>query len=277
MQTLRFIIVVLAVAGDISAHGSLHEQLTALTAKIGQQPGNPEVFLRRGELHYRHGNWSAALADYDSAAKLAPNMADIDFRRARVWLDCGDPAQALTLIDTFLSRHPNQPEALIVRAEAQGRTGNWVSAALDNQQAISASNNHSVELYIATSNAWDRAEAPLLALKSLEKGIEHLGSIPVLQLAAIDLERKVGRWESALARIDSLSSNDTRKETWLWRRGQILHESGHCKDATVAFQQALDAIQSLPAVQRHTKAVTTLQQQLRVAIEVPCSSEADLE
>src|SRR4030095_10208910 len=58
----------------VSAHEGLHEQIVAITAKIRLDPTNASLFLKRGELHRLHRDWRRAAADYNRAARLAPQL-----------------------------------------------------------------------------------------------------------------------------------------------------------------------------------------------------------
>ena len=84
-----------------------------------------------------------------------------------------------------------------------------------------------------------------------------------LELAAIELERGMARWDSALRRIDKMMQLSSRKETWLVRRAEILGQAGRYSEAGRAFAQALDAIYALPERNRMAAATIQLETHIR--------------
>src|SRR2546425_322994 len=103
------------------AHGDLHERIQALSQSIQANPTNAELFLRRGELQRLHGEPRLAIADFKRALDLDPALDLAALGLARSWLDAAEPAQAKPLLDLFLSRHPKNAEALLVRARVLAR------------------------------------------------------------------------------------------------------------------------------------------------------------
>src|SRR5206468_8109047 len=107
------------------------------------------------------------------------------------------------------------------------------------------------------------------ALRSLEEGIKKIGPIVTLQLFAIDLEVKQKRYDAALTRLEQISAQFPRKETWLARRGEILQQAGRDKEARDAFRDALKAISILPAPRRQVPAMLELEKRLQALLEQP--------
>jgi predicted negative regulator of RcsB-dependent stress response len=87
-----------------------------------------------------------------------------------------------------------------------------------------------------------------------------------LQLEAIDLELTAKRYDAALARVETIAAQSARKEAWLARRGDILEQAGRVEEARVTCEQALAAMESLPARHRKTRATTKLEAQVRAAL-----------
>ena len=57
--------------------------LAELSAQIMDQPENPVLFFERGEIHRARREYEIALADYNVAEKLDPDMFVIDLARGR--------------------------------------------------------------------------------------------------------------------------------------------------------------------------------------------------
>ena len=95
---LSICVLVLATASAL-AHGDLHLQIEDATKLIAQQPGNADLYLKRGELHRAHQDWDAAQADYDFAFNLKPSLAVIDLARGKMFLEANWPLSALVALD----------------------------------------------------------------------------------------------------------------------------------------------------------------------------------
>lgn len=256
----------LAVAASVLAHGTLDEQIQAVTAQIAQDPSAAPLYLRRGELHRIHEDWDAALADYERAAALAPVDDTIDFLRGRALLQAGAPAPARMALDRYLARHPDHAEALITRARALRALAQFRAAAADYTRAIERLPRPDPDHYLERARIQVAAREVKAALAGLDAGIARLGPVPALQLFAIELELKRGRVDAALARLDTVAAQSPRQETWLARRGDILAQAGRRTEARSAYAAALAAIEALPAGARQTKAVIDLEGQVRNAL-----------
>jgi tetratricopeptide (TPR) repeat protein len=250
-----------------SAHEGLHEQIIVITAKIKRDPKNASLYLQRGELYRHHRDWARAAADYDRAARLQPDLKIIDLARGKMLFESGKLQRARVSLDRFLGQQPDHYEALLTRARVLAKMRQSVKAARDFTRALAGSTVKEPELYLERAQAM--AQDPQLidvALNGLDEGIEKLGPLVTLQLAAINLELRRHNYASALARLDLVTSQSERKETWLVRRGEILKLAGRTDEARAAFNAALAAIESLSPERRQSRAVAALQQRARSAI-----------
>ena len=85
----------------VLAHGVTSEQIRQITALIQREPQNPQLYVRRGELYRLSGNAKAALEDYEQAEKLAPQLLEINFLRARQIREESDLADKSSLGQSF--------------------------------------------------------------------------------------------------------------------------------------------------------------------------------
>jgi tetratricopeptide (TPR) repeat protein len=249
------------------AHEGLHEQIVAITAKIKRDPKNASLYLQRGELHRLHRDWNRAAADYDQAARLRPDVKIIDLARGKMLFESGRFKRARLTLDRFLSQQPGHYEGLITRARVLSRIGLRDDAVNDFTQALAKSAVPDPDLYIERALVTAEDEKRIdEALIGLDEGIKRLGPLVTLQLSAIDLELRRQNYDAALARLEAVTSQSERKETWLVRRGEILKLAGRQEEARAAFNAALAAIDSLPFERRQSRAVTTLQLRARSAL-----------
>lgn len=251
---------------DVGAHGAIHEQIEALTRRIEKDPGNTDLYLRRAELLRVHRDWQAALADYDEAAHLDPTGVNVDFYRGRTLLEADRPAAARDALDRFLSRQPDHGEALASRARANVRLGERRAAARDFSAAIAQLRTPNPDLYVERARALADGGERDEAIRGLDEGIDLLGPLVTLELAAIDLDLSAGRFDSALARLDRVAAPARRKEQWLARRGEVLLQAGRPAEARQAFAAALGALEALPPPLRGVRATTRLEARLRALL-----------
>ena len=250
------------------AHGDLHLQIVGLTKDIEKDAKNPELYLRRGELHRAHSDWDAAQADYDHAFALDPKMEMIDLAKGRMFLEANWPLSAKIALDRFLVGHPDHAEALVARARTFVKLNQRLAAAKDYTKALAKSSEGRPELYLerAQALATEGKQHVDEALKGLDEGIQKLGPLVTLQLYAIDLEVESKRFDAALARLETVMAKAPRKETWLERRGNILREAGRNTEARQAYEAALKAMDTLPPVRRNVPAMADLEQRLKKAV-----------
>ena len=85
----------------------------------------------------------------------------------------------------------------------------------------------------------------------------RLGGAVTLELAALELEQRLGHFDAALARVDRLRGRAGRPEGWTARRGDVLELAGHVGDARAHWRLALEELSRLPTHVRRTR--TSLQ------------------
>ena len=246
------------------AHEGLHEQIVAITAKIKRDRKNASLYLQRGELHRLHRDWTRAGADYDRAARLQPDLKIVDLARGKMLFESGRLKRARFTLDRFLSQQPDHYEGLITRARVLAQIGLRRDAITDFTHALAKSAVPDPDIYIERAQVTAGEEKGVdEALVGLDEGMKRLGPLVTLQLSAIELELRRNKYDAALARVDAVSSQSERKETWLVQRGEILKLAGRQEEARAAFNAALAAIASLPPERRQSRAVTALQLRAR--------------
>jgi predicted Zn-dependent protease len=269
VNVVAWLVIMLTLSAAIGlAHDGIHEQIAELTKQIERDPKNAFLYLKRGELHRLHRDWNSALADYERAAQLDPNLAAVDLGRGKMLFEAGWPQSAKVVLDRFLAKQPEDIEGLVTRARVLMKLERRVDAAKDFTRAIEQSSTAQPEFYLERAQAL-AAEGDKYrdeALRGLDEGIKKLGPLVTLQLDAIDLELTQKRYDAALARLDQIAAQSPRKEAWLARRGEILKQAGRLNEASAAFTAALAAIEVLPPHRRKAKATVELERRLRAAL-----------
>lgn len=250
------------------AHGDFHEQIERADRAVAADPGAPERYLTRAELHRRHGDPSEALADLDRAAALDPDRHEVDYFRARVYLDSGRAQAAEATLRRYLESEPGSAVGRAARAQALLALGRPLEAAREYTRAIAAQPVPIPAYYLERARALAAADGDHLAeaIRGLDEGLAALGPAMTLQRAAIELETRRGNYAGALARLERAAAGLPRQETWLARRAEILERAGRVAEARDCFALALGEIEHLPPQRRRSDAMARLEAQLRDAL-----------
>jgi predicted Zn-dependent protease len=250
------------------AHGDLHGQIARVTEQIGKEPGNADLFLQRGELRRLHSEFPEASADFEKAAALRPDWPQVALAKSRLALSTGQFEASAAEMDQLLPKHPEYPEGWLLRARARARLGKHLDAASDYTEIVQRVERPEPDIFLerATALAATGETRFADALRGLEDGLTKLGPVMTLELAALDLQLKMKRFDDAIRRVDRLTANAPRKESWLTRRGDILARAGRANEARTAFQRALKAIDSLPPHHQATQATIDLKQRITTSM-----------
>ena len=271
LSTLAGLALCFTFAPPARAHVGLHDQIEELDVLISQDPRAAGLYIRRGELRRVQGELDLALRDFERALALDPSSAEPAFHVGRTLLEMGRAADAVELIDLSLRARSDDPAALFVRGRALAKLGRHMEAASDFTGAIRAhelSNPPQPDLYLELASAQTAAGPQHLeeALRGLEEGIGRLGPAVSLQLAAIDLEVRLGRHDAALVRLDAAASRSRNQARWLARRGEILEAAGRPSEARAAFVAALESLGAMPERRRASATVAALEASVRDAL-----------
>ena len=261
----------LALGSAAFGHEAIRRQIADLDARIAAHPRDASLYLSRGERHRHHAAWNEAARDYQRARELDPGLDAVDLCLGRMHLDAGHPDPAIESLDRFLRKRPDHVEAMTARARALSLLGRNPEAVQDYTRAITAHRpglNPDPDLFLERARALTGIPEPRLvdALHGLDEGLATLGPVVSLELEAIDLEVRLGRFDAALARLDRLAGLSPRKESYLVRRAGVLETASRSDEARRTYAEALKAIAALPIERRAARAVRDLERTARSAL-----------
>jgi predicted Zn-dependent protease len=252
---------------DVRAHGDDQLLIDALTEELAKAP-DADLFIRRGELFRHHQEWEKSAADFTAAARLEPKLEIVDFFRARLLLEAGEPSKARPFIERFLKSTPDEAEGWFLRGDVRGALGEHEAGALDYAEGIRRAPHPRPEHYLRRAKFL--AAAPGANLKrviaAVDEGIEKLGPVISLMEYAINLDLEGKNYDGALARIAKAMEHSPRRETWLVRQGDVLLKSGRTSEAVAAYRAALAAIEELPPRYRETVPIEKLARDARTSL-----------
>lgn len=249
------------------AHGDLHEQIETLTAQIKQTPQDADLYLRRGELHRLHQDWSKARRDYSRAQKLAPELDIVTYCRGRMEYEAGRFREAERELSRYLAKQTAHADAYTVRAQIRSQLRKRTEAIADLTQAIGLSAEPRPEMYLERARLQSAEKHIGSALAGLEDGLKRLGPIPALELEALEIETHAHRFEAALTRIERLRTQTTRQEIWFAKRGDVLSAAQRFTEAKQAYEAALQAISQLPQRLQNLPATESLRKSIQVKLD----------
>ncbi len=250
------------------AHPDIDLRIADLNVRIDDQPNDSALYLKRGELHRHNQSWDAALADYRKAELLSPADPAIHFYRGRVLLERGEAGPALAEIELFLRHKPAHREALLVRARALVNLGRAPDAVADYEASVALRTQPTPENYLEWAAALASLEDGLpRAVAALDAGVQALGPLITLQHKAIAYETELGRFDDALARLDTVQ-RWLPPERYQSKRAEVLVAAGREMEARQCYEAALNAIDALPPARRVAKPTTAFQMQIESALQV---------
>ncbi len=224
-------------APSLQAHPELIRQIEHLTGQINEAPRDAALYVRRADLHRRHGDTVSARADLDRARRTDPAADGIDYVAARVDLDEGRSADAEQALDRHLARHPGDANALAWRGRAREQQGLHAEAAVDFEAAIARTANPAPDLYRRWVHALaaDGEERWPEALRAADAGVQLFGAEPTLSAQAADLALALGRPERVEATLAALPAGVASLASWRVRAALAACLGGAEPTARAAF------------------------------------------
>lgn len=229
-------------------HTDLDLQIKDLNQAITDNPENAALYVQRGNLHRRHGDWRHAREDFDQVRLLQPENDTVDFLEGRMLIESGDLPAGIRLLDKFLANNKQNAIAYRVRAKALKEVGRYESSTGSYREAIYYSNKVSAVLfkeYIDTIMRIGIDQWPVAA----EQAIIALNQFPrvtSLRELAVELNLGLKKTSSADALLAGVPEHLAFMPRWTRLRGQVECQRGDFKQARLYFKQTLDRLQNDP-------------------------------
>jgi tetratricopeptide (TPR) repeat protein len=249
---------------SVQAHDGIHARLSRLDVALADQPDQPELLVRRADLHRRHDEATLAWADLRRARALPGGRDHVLIVEAELARDLGWWQLARRRIAEHLTAHPDDVDGQVLHAELLSGLGDHEAAAAAYRRALAGQASGSPELYLAASATLKAGGAggTLAALALIEEGLGRMGSQVNMQLEAVTLLAALGRLDEALERLEELARISPRPERWLVQRGDLLWDAGQGAAARAAYLNAIRALNSGARRRSHTAAAGALREHL---------------
>lgn len=248
-------------------HGNVHTRIEKLSKEIRHHPRDAALYVRRGSLHMLDESWEHALADFESARRVGPDLPHIDFLRAKALVELDENQRALAVLDSFLSSEPQHADGYLVRARARVALGRIDSGAKDYTRAIALFERPEPCHYLDRARALIDAGRVDAALVGLREAVADLGALASVVELAVAVEEKRGRYEEALRWADQVSGTLRHSPRWRAIVGNLAERSGQDSRAEHEYRKALAAIDALPGARQGTEAMTALRAELAARLK----------
>jgi tetratricopeptide (TPR) repeat protein len=271
---LRLVLLALLLPTALAlAHGTFHDRLANLTAKLSAQPDDSTLRYQLAALYCEHEQPTEALAELAriEASDAAGNQLPIDYLRGMCLRLAGRFAEALAALDQYIAAHPTNSAAHLQRARVQIALGQPAAALADYRTALRLAERPEPDLVQECADALAQAGLTDEAVRVLDAALLQLGAVPSLALRALDLEARSGRYDSALSRIDVLQQTAPRPEPWMAKRATLLAQAGRKEAARQAWSVLSAHLAALPNLERGSHAMSLLAEQARHALAALCA------
>lgn len=235
------------------AHGSVAERLAAKNDEIEAAAEAAPLLLERAGIRADAGDWRGAMADIERAAALDPELSEVHYLRGvLLWRQGRNLDAADASLSQFLAREPASALGYVYRARARADLGRSLAAARDFSEAIARQRRAGPDLFLERAQALvDAGDAYLAeALLGLEDGLDALGTLPALALAAAEIEARLGRTDAAVERLAVATQGFPIQAPWRVRRGEIFESAGRVAEAREAYRRGLAELRALPAARQ---------------------------
>lgn len=248
--------------------GAVHEEeRQRANEQITAAPSDGKLWYQRSLLLLADGEFQQALQDCDTADFLAPSAFPTGYVRGQAWAGEGDLEKGKTVLDDFLTTHPDHVRGHAARARLLLQLKQTDSALEDYQTALQLSNGRpEIELVLEAVGAFEANGLREEAMRTLDTQIKILGENPALLTRALETETAAAQYDAAISRVDALAKTSPQPEVWMAKRAGLLSLAGRGAEARAAWSAILHHIDSLPNLQRGQPTMVALARQAETEI-----------
>ncbi|NNE08721.1 MAG: tetratricopeptide repeat protein [Gemmatimonadetes bacterium] len=223
-------------------HGQIDVLIADATEALRTRPHDTKILWKRAELYRAHEEWDAAMADFAQIRALAPDDAWLDLAEAEVHFGRGDTEAARAQVARFLRAAPDSDRGYELLARIETASGDPAAAAEAYRGAQGRHASPPPSYYLYEADAHEAAGDPREALAALDRGVERLGELPTLVFRAIDIARRSGRHDEALARAALLPRAFSESPAGLALTGDLYRDLNRVFEAAAYHTDALERL-----------------------------------
>jgi tetratricopeptide (TPR) repeat protein len=203
-------------------------------------PRDARPFLWLGEMHRANGNSRRLPAAYRAALERDPNCDEARLRLAEVLPAEGDTVEALRLCEEYLSRHPDDPAALVIAGRIALEDAQTDRARAWLERAVDAGSTDPRAFEALAQIALRGGDGPERALAWLDRAVEADPYDPGLRSLRASTLARLGRSDEASAARDEAARLSAEQKTLHNLRRQMLRAPRDPGPALEAARWLLD-------------------------------------
>ncbi|GHB99205.1 tetratricopeptide repeat protein [Cerasicoccus arenae] len=165
----------------LTQEGRIIEAIPALREAIERGDNAPTTLGALAFCHYQDSDYSAALTGYAQAVFLNPENADWQLGRAQCLIQLSRAAEALSVAERYLSRHPEHVEARRVAVNACVAMLDWENAAA-HLELLRRQNKADAQALLQLGRAYLALGLPHRATQSFLESMRHQQKPTIEQL-----------------------------------------------------------------------------------------------
>jgi len=230
--------------------GRLGEALADVETALRLAPGVAALLTLRGVIHLSRYDFDHALADLDEALRLVPGSNQALVARGRLWLARQDFTRAAADVEQALAGNPNDLEALRTRCQLHYARNDLDGAAADTERLMALGGGD------ADSFAWRgniRAARNQfdLALADLDEAVRRAPQRSDLWIGRGLVRIWAGDFAGAIFDASQAIRLNPQDAVAFNNRGVALLKSGNYAQAAVDLREAIRLQPALPNPHRH--------------------------
>ena len=218
-------------------------RLAELDARIAASPAGVELLMQRADLLVQEGLTDRAVEDLRLIESLAPDETRLLLLRGLVAYGRGDLARAEADLEAYVSRTGGSARACFLLGQAYEQRDREADALRSYDMALRHGDD--VEVYLARGRLLEGLGRLAEAAQSYEMALQGDAASTALRVRLVEVERRLGRYDHALAHVDAAMRHARVDTRWLLRRAQILEDAGRRAEARRARVEALTEAERL--------------------------------
>lgn len=238
----------------LHAHPDPRHTLEHLEEHLKETPNDPALLAEKADLLIAADQPALARPVIDKLLGIAPSEPAYLLLDAKLSLEEKNPATHTKAVG-LTGAHPGFAPGWRFLSRVEEENGNR-DAAISAMVRNLSLNPKPTPSDIMTCAAWlnergqsgDKEDAIL----QLDQGLAKLGVLSGLHYQAVEMELELGRFDSALRRIDALVARFRPSADLSLRRADILEKAARFKEAAGACDSALAILDSLPTKRKQS-------------------------
>jgi tetratricopeptide (TPR) repeat protein len=199
------------------------------------------ALFRRGQAHEQQNALTAALADYDAAGQLAPQLPNLHHHHAFLLLTMKRGVEALAEADLAVTQEPGDAAVYYIRAQIKIDLGKYDPALADLDTALQSARSDTGIAFIQAirGDAYRRSHRPDAAMAAYEKAL----AIDANQKSALTGKATIlasrDSFDASIAVYDRILAHDQNDFAALVNRSYALIYAGHVSEVIPNLSRAI--------------------------------------